>query len=488
MLELAESDDLLLKFATVTSNLVHLDSEFRRTGQSTIYGNYLSSLRCFTQNELQTIWQYLNNPINTGIWHFEGDYSRNAENNFLGYIEDVLPKKSDKYQHTLNDTEGTVHRQNRYSQEIRMDLKEILIFFYAYVSRKETDDKEILPQFLLGDELGDLVKRIDSTVFEERFEVALKIFTDEIYDSSHLPASLESDIIKIKNGHIYSKPYKRELKKIFKRRISVFALDIKSAAVIKSFIEYLGIVEEIKLIRYFSPAEKVFTPYIPYLKETFSSYVDNPDFNRSFGIAISEFEQGSYPHCINTIAILAEHILTQIYETIFREEMDEKLTIGKLFNEIQMMVKEIVAPDRPKVNIDYQSLFKDIEKIISGIGTVPSEETHKETLQVLRKFIHQQKTKNTYLKESIERSHTAETNTSIFPRKISSKIYELLRNRNAIAHKSKISIGNYEAVRSVYCCFTLYCWWRETVESVDWTKDREEVLTFLSEKSKLPNF
>lgn len=453
----------------------------RLSRQTTVYGEFVPRPRSFLQEEFKDIFTYLKNPVGTGVWHLQGRYSRNGDNDIIEYLETAYLRVVEKNLSPSRESIDDIKRQRRV--EFPRSLEFLLRFFLDYVidgTRTEDDEKNSTPPVVRSRSITLMLRGINRTEFENIFGDALKIFVDKIYDEAHILTTHDSSIIKLRTGHVCKYDQNENL-------LSIFSLDRDSANSIKLFLESLSVIENARLVKSFSPAEVVFTPYIPYLKEAYPGIVDYLEFNRSFDIAISEFEQESYPHCINTIAILTEHILTQIYETIFREETDEKLTIGELYYKIQKQVDEVVAPDRQEANVDYNSLFKEIENIISNIGTSTDEETHRKTLDTLRRFIHQQKDKNSYLKGLIKQSVNPERNMSIFPRERSAKINELLRYRNAIAHKSKIPISKYEATRSVYCCFTLYCWWKETLETVDWTNSKEEVIKFLVDESKKSN-
>ena len=64
---------------------------------------------------------------------------------------------------------------------------------------------------------------------------------------------------------------------------------------------------------------------------------------------------------------------------------------------------------------------------------------------------------------------------SVFPKYLKENINELIRYRNATSHKSRIPIGNYEALRTVYCCITLLMWWINEKRSIIW-KDTQDII------------
>ena len=73
---------------------------------------------------------------------------------------------------------------------------------------------------------------------------------------------------------------------------------------------------------------------------------------------------------------------------------------------------------------------------------------------------------------------------SIFNKQLRDNISEVIKNRNATSHRSRIPIGNYEALRSVYGCITLILWWTKQKETIDWTEEPNEILKKIVEENK----
>ena len=89
----------------------------------------------------------------------------------------------------------------------------------------------------------------------------------------------------------------------------------------------------------------------------------------------------------------------------------------------------------------------------------------------------------TYIKEDkkntksiIKSLEKKEMTHSIFPKYLRENINDLIRYRNATSHKSRIPIGNYEALRTVYCCITLLMWWDNEKKATNWKDDEEIIL------------
>ena len=81
-----------------------------------------------------------------------------------------------------------------------------------------------------------------------------------------------------------------------------------------------------------------------------------------------------------------------------------------------------------------------------------------------------------YFLEKIESSTKAAKRISIFPDLLHENLMELIRNRNAASHKTRIPLGRFEALRTLYCLSAFALWWKEEKEGTDWSLDSLEIL------------
>jgi hypothetical protein len=58
-----------------------------------------------------------------------------------------------------------------------------------------------------------------------------------------------------------------------------------------------------------------------------------------------------------------------------------------------------------------------------------------------------------------------------------SNTIELIKYRNVTAHKSRVTIGEYEALRAVYCCVTLVLWFNKIKKGINWANSKEDILS-----------
>jgi hypothetical protein len=133
---------------------------------------------------------------------------------------------------------------------------------------------------------------------------------------------------------------------------------------------------------------------------------------------------------------------------------------------------------------DINQIFTEINTLISKVGTSGTESVEKDTLELIRKMTQTIKDQNLNTEEMIKKAFHKEINLSVFPTKIQSNFNELLRYRNATSHKSRIPIGSYEAIRSIYCAITMLLWWNEERSMICWTDSKEEIIGKIIQANK----
>ena len=223
----------------------------------------------------------------------------------------------------------------------------------------------------------------------------------------------------------------------------------------------------------FSPEEKVFTPYFSLLGETYSHFIDYENISRLFKKSIEEYRNGNYTYCVSTIGLIAEDYLTQIYETFFREICPKGLTLGQIYDSIHTNIQKkfiIKTVPNPEINPLYDNINKLIDKDSDGDVNISIE-----ILKISRDVLNYIREDKTHTMSTIESLEKKGVTYSVFPKYLKENINELIRYRNATSHKSRIPIGNYEALRTVYCCITLLMWWINEKNSMNW-KDTQDII------------
>ena len=109
----------------------------------------------------------------------------------------------------------------------------------------------------------------------------------------------------------------------------------------------------------------------------------------------------------------------------------------------------------------------------------PDTEIQLNTIKLIRKMLNYIKEDNKLTKEIAMRALNPEDRKSIFPIGIKNNFNELLKNRNAISHRSRIPIGSFEAIKTIYGIITLLLWWYDIKEKVHWEGTKEEVISHI---------
>lgn len=65
---------------------------------------------------------------------------------------------------------------------------------------------------------------------------------------------------------------------------------------------------------------------------------------------------------------------------------------------------------------------------------------------------------------------------SLFPSLIKANLEDIIRFRNAVSHRSLDPIGSFEALKSIYCCFSLTMWWDEARKAINWEDTPEGII------------
>jgi hypothetical protein len=424
--------------------------------------DYISNL---PQKDIDIIIEYLKGPTKIGLWAITPKFELDEPQGIIKFLKDnyIKPEFKEK---------GRKDEEIKFINEITQRLSFILsLFYYIHLKDDSVDDKQIeatiQPLYL------DNLQKIDIEKIKSEYSSAYRIFNDEFYFEEFSPILTNSNLFFFKNHHC-SITRLHELWEIT-------STNHDSIKIFNDFLIELHIVKKPKIVKLFSPAESVFSLYTYYLELCYFSLFLSEEFQEKIGIAISEFNQENYSHCINTLGIFTEGVLIQIFETLFRRELDKKRTMGELFYYIQEKVQEIVSPQHEKIPVDIDALFKEVEEILKTIGNESNEEITKKTLQIIRKIIQYGKTEKNNLKEEIKRNFQKDGTISIFPNVVYTNFNELKEYRNAISHKSKIQINRFEAVRSFYCSISLYTWWQDTKNNIDWHLEREEIIKKLVE-------
>lgn len=423
-----------------------------------------------SNESLNSLSQYLNNPIATGIWRLNCDWIEQSEfsNKIWRTLESevkektVVTIKSNKRLRKINiDDEVRAKFQNVIFRTISFPF-----FVAAYLAEQ---DGLLLESSLASSDISETVSLIfelvDIKTTRELFSDAYELFKKEILTDKFNPNLFTKGINTHKLGSlmILSGPREGE-------PVTIVSWDGQPLRVISEFLEKLGVIENISLMPIFSPEEELFEPYFDILDLTYASLIKQTHLHPTIEKAIKHYIEGNYIDCVSSIGLGGEDVLTQIFETLFREQLSKGLTLGQLLDEIQRRVSSLykAAEELPP---DLSIVYGKIKSAIDG-----DEDKGAAALDIIRQLATLQIELNKFNLAKLEKIGRTEKAKSILPVRVLNCTNDIIRYRNASSHKSRVPIGPYESKRSAYSFIVLYLWWESEKRAIDWTLSPEKII------------
>jgi hypothetical protein len=174
-------------------------------------------------------------------------------------------------------------------------------------------------------------------------------------------------------------------------------------------------------------------------------------------------------------SVIAEDYLTQVYETYLREPCPKGHTLGQIYDLLHYEIRDLTAPSREELKT-LDPLYEEIQQIQQNKLTDPNQVIYDRLSKLMRELITTIRADRRYFNQRIDDLHNRNQRGSIFRSQLRENLTELIRYRNAASHKTRIPLGNYEAVRSLYCLTSFLIWWRRTRDSTNWSNDRVLIL------------
>jgi len=227
-------------------------------------------------------------------------------------------------------------------------------------------------------------------------------------------------------------------------------------------------VENSKIERIFSPEEKLFSPYFEFLSGVFS-YVILDERIEKFSQALDYYRASDFTHSISTLGLMAEDYLTRIYVTLLREQCAPGMTLGQLNHTLHKRIVDILQP--PK------GALRSVDDIFAEIGKLEDCDTSSSYKAIYRNLLSLIVDDRAFFGKRIDELKKDSPKISPFPPRIRDNITELLEFRNAASHNTRVPLGEFEAVRTLYCLVSVVNWWQEFLENTDWTNDRNKILS-----------
>lgn len=221
---------------------------------------------------------------------------------------------------------------------------------------------------------------------------------------------------------------------------------------------------------FFSPEEEVFAPYFNLLHMAHELLIPQEHLQPFVLKAIANFNEANFTDCVSAIGLASEDVLTQIYETLYREQLTKGLTLGQLADElhIKAIAKIKKKEDTPP---DLSLIYPEIKAAIEDVNLTAAR-----SLELLRKVLTTTIESNKHILSRVDKIGKQEKKISIWPDNVNHAVTELIRYRNAASHKSRIPIGPMECRRAAYSFVVLIRWWLRERTLIDWSKNPDEII------------
>lgn len=442
------------------------------------------------KKDVTKIREYLENPTKTGIWTLKASKADTLKKYLEKEIKKIRQKK-DIIEVPLGKKTLKINLKKKGEESFLRNFDKFTFVFtiFNYLYHLEQEDDSFDTYLEMEDsEYKILLNIIDLEKLKNEFNDAFDYFKEHIYFKNFDTTVKSGKITKIKEGFfLFPKEtgissveqyYAREyFEEEYDSKVELISLTKDSLEKVKVFFEKAGFINQASLIPTYSPEEEVFSPYFSLLEQVYYKIIDNSSTQRLFKKSISEYNDENYSHCISTVGLITEEYLVQIYETLFRD-ICPKRPLGELYDQIHIKIKKELGTKTEK-NIDFSKYFNEIKKI-EKVDKYPS----KNIISILRSLINLTKDMHSITESKIRDIQKPKSDISIFNKQLRDNISEVIKNRNATSHRSRIPLGNYEALRSVYGCITLILWWTRRKETIDWTEEPNEILKKIVEENK----
>lgn len=418
--------------------------------------------------DLKKFKGYLNNPFSSGLWKLEATWVENPDIS-AAIWKDIstefgkgsLSIKSGKRTKTIKITEDL-------KETCQFAIHKTMTFYLAMFSSLAEQDGFAIEESEYTSDISEtlnlVLDLIDLNKIKNSYSEAYEHFKENILFESFTPAIFDKDLCKHKFGFFISSSSPRDSGKI-----SIIAFESAPLKALSKFLVLIGKITDQTIIPTFSPEEEVLEPYFDILELSYPSSIRQPHLYPLIDKALTNYKNGDYVDCVSALGLAGEDVLTQIFETLNREQLHKGLTLGQLLDEIQRRAS-LLFKNKNEPQPDITALYETLKKAI-----LESEDKGLAALEVTRQLVTKQQAMNKYILDKIEKSGRPEQVRSLFPARVLTALTELIKFRNASSHKSRIPIGPYESKRCAYCLFVIYTWWDETKTSIDWDLAPEEI-------------
>ena len=421
--------------------------------------------------EKRKIVAYLENPVSCGLWHLRADWLKDSGISADVWAEveketagkDFVTIKSGKRERKIKASEEW---KNGLREEVQVKLT-FLFMLFEYLAKEdieeeEEDEEQYGPDHEATQLILDL---IDVSGIKSKYAIAINFFKDNLLYPQFRPLASKQRPTKLKNGFFLMQKSPRE-----EGSLAAIAWSGAPLQDLKSFLTLVGKTANIEVMPVFSPEEEVFAPYFQLLGLCYETVVPQEHLQPFIQKALTNFSEENYSDCVSAIGLASEDVLTQIYETLFREQLTKGLTLGQLTDELNnRAASKFKKKSEPPP--DMGTLFPELKAAVDDPNLSVAQ-----SVELLRKLLALTIESNKHCLNRIERIGRADPKYQIWTNATNHAVTELIRYRNAASHKSRIPIGPMECRRAAYSFVVLIRWWLNERSVIDWNASPDEII------------
>jgi hypothetical protein len=421
-------------------------------------------------DEKAKIAQYLENPVSNGLWHLNADWiqrdglSWDIWNEVKKEIEgrDVLIVRSGK-------RERRIQVDDDWKENMAVEVCSTLTFpfaLFSYLARQESQQPEVVEQAITDDNDALFVLVIiDIAPIKQKYEDAFLFFKSHIFHHDFVPVAKANQPIRFSRGTIILQKGPRS-----DNNLSAISWDSMPLSDLKTFLEKIGKIASPTLMPVFSPEEEVFEPYFDLLEMVDDVVIPQRHLLPYVRKAIINFRENNFSDSVSALGLASEDVLTQIFETLYREQLTKGLTLGQLADELSARAaakfrkKDDPAPD-PSV------LYPELKAAIEDPNLTAAK-----AVELVRRVLTSSLEASKYTNDRINRIGKPDRKVLIWPELVNNAVVELIRCRNAASHKSRIPIGPMDCRRAAFSFVVLVRWWFKERTQINWSMSPDEIL------------
>lgn len=435
------------------------------------YGKHNGARVKYTDEEMKDSISYLTNPTRKGVWCFECEWV--FENPISTLAAESL-KKSASIQPNNNQkpVELTEWQRDRLIKDAQR-LSFIIKLFIKLLKRNQPT--ETLDEYLQNnsddeDELVFSLFDMDGLVVQ--YSKALTYFKNNIYQEGFDGSMLPGKLIKMKTGRVLSVTGPVDVLRASDsgfdglKRVTSMAHKPEPLEKLGVFLGMIGCAKNSKHFAIFSPEEELLKPYVATVTDLLDVVAGTGTNFRLFKKMLSDYENKNYEGCISTGGLIAEECLTQVYETLSRSPVPQRMTLGAL----KQKIADITEPKRER------NLTRNEVHTLLKSHAATAADDHVLINASCKTLLDYMDSRHKKIDGRLKVIEEDTGGSKLFPLTVKLGIENIIRYRNAVSHKSVDTIGSFEALKSIYCSLSLVMWWDGQRRDIDWRKDKKEII------------